>query len=280
MSIAVVVDSTAYLPAGFAERHGITVVPVQVVIGGQSHDDGEPQSAAMLAEALRRWEPVTTARPSPAAMAAAYQRLADAGAEAIVSVHLSAALSGTVESARLAAKEAPIPVRCVDSGSIGMAVGFAAAAAADAAVAGADLIDAVAAAERCAADASVFFVVDTLEYLRRGGRIGPAAAVLGGALAIKPLLHVAGGRIEPLEKVRTMSRALNRLEEVAVSAAKGRQVNLAVHHLADPQRAEVLVDRLATRLPQAGRPLLSEVGAVVGAHVGPGMLAVVVAPRQ
>jgi DegV family protein with EDD domain len=122
-------------------------------------------------------------------------------------------------------------------------------------------------------------VVDTLEYLRRGGRIGPAAAVLGGALAIKPLLRVVDGRIEPLEKVRTMSRAIARLEEVAVAAAGVGPVDLAVHHLADPDRATALADRLRSRLPAAGDVVVTEVGAVVGAHVGPGMLGVVVAPR-
>ena len=127
--------------------------------------------------------------------------------------------------------------------------------------------------------ASVFFYVDTLEYLRRGGRIGPAAKLLGSALAVKPLLHLVDGRITPLEKVRTTSKAIARLEEIAVERATGQVADLAVHHLANEARARVLAARLRERLPEAGEIVVGEVGAVVGAHVGPGMLAVVVAPR-
>jgi DegV family protein with EDD domain len=126
------------------------------------------------------------------------------------------------------------------------------------------------------------FYVDTLEYLRRGGRIGPAAALLGSALSVKPLLRIDDGRIGPLEKVRTATRALSRLEELAVAAAGDTPCDVAVAHLANGERAGVLADHLAERLHEnlAGRSVvLGEVGAVIGAHVGPGMVAAVVAPR-
>jgi DegV family protein with EDD domain len=277
--IAVVTDSTAYLPVELAREHGIEVVPLQVVIAGTSYDEGAEASSGTVADALRTWQPVTTSRPGPAAFAAAYTRAAEAGCTGVVSVHLSSQMSGTVESARLGAKETAVPVEVVDSGSLGMGLGFAALSAAVAAATGASLSEVADAANRRAAASSVIFYVDTLEHLRRGGRIGAAAALLGSALAVKPLLHLVDGHIEPLEKVRTAQKAIARLEEVAVGKAGTRDVDISVHHLASESRAETLAGRLRDRVPGLQDLFVSEVGAVVGAHVGPGMLAVVVAPR-
>lgn len=278
-SVAVVTDSTSYLPAGLVAEHGIDVVPLQVVIGGTAYDEGGETTSDTVAEALRSWTPVTTSRPGPAAFAQAYSLAADRGCSGVVSVHLSSRMSGTVESAQLAAKEAAVRVEVVDSRSLGMGLGYAVLAAARAA-AGDGTVDHVAeVARRCAESSAVVFYVDTLEHLRRGGRIGPAAALLGSALAVKPLLHLVDGQIEPLEKVRTSSRAIARLEEVAARRAGHRAVDVAVHHLSNPDRAASLAERLRARLDGVRDLHVSEVGAVVGAHVGPGMLAVVVAPR-
>jgi DegV family protein with EDD domain len=163
-----------------------------------------------------------------------------------------------------------------------MALGFAALAAAEAGRDGEHGLEAVAeiAAKR-AATASAFFYVDTLEYLRRGGRIGSARALLGSALAMKPLLHVADGRVEPLEKVRTSARAIARLEEIAVERAggDGSSVQIAVQHLDAAERAGALAARLRDRLPGLREVTVCEVGAVIGAHVGPGVLGVIVSPR-
>jgi DegV family protein with EDD domain len=124
----------------------------------------------------------------------------------------------------------------------------------------------------------MFFCVETLDHLRRGGRIGAAAALVGTALAVKPLLHVDDGRIVPLEKVRTMGRAIARLVDLAASAAGSGPVGLAVHHLAAPERAAELATMLDDRVPGSTGCLISEVGAVIGAHTGPGVLGVVVLP--
>ena len=278
MRVAVVTDSTSYLPEHLVRDRGIDVVPLQVVIGGTAYDEGSDASPATVAEALRSWTPVTTSRPGPAAFAEAYQRAADAGFDGVVSVHLSARMSGTVESARLAAKESPLRVEVVDSRSLGMGLGFAVLSAVESAARGAG-VDDVAAAARSRAEAStVLFYVDTLEHLRRGGRIGPAAALLGSAFAVKPLLQLVDGQIQPLEKVRTSARAIARLEELAVARAGSMRNDVAVHHLANQARADALAGRLRSRLPGLDDLHVSEVGAVVGAHVGPGMLAVVVAP--
>lgn len=282
-SIAVVTDSTASLPPEVVEARGITVVPLQVVIGAEAYDEGSADATPeRVAAALREYLPVSTSRPAPAVMLDCYERVAAAGAEQIVSVHISGEMSGTFESAQLAAREAPVPVVCVDSRQVGVATGYAALAAADAVDEGGSVDDAAEAARRRARESSSLFYVDTLEYLRRGGRIGAAAAIFGGALAVKPLLQISEGKVASLEKVRTSGKALARLEELAVQAGEGRQVDVCVAHLANPDRADQLAERLATRLAAelGGREVwCGELGAVLGAHVGPGMIAACVAPR-
>ncbi|WP_405582551.1 DegV family protein [Streptomyces sp. NBC_01092] len=277
--VAIVTDSTAYLPPRTMERHGITAVPLTVVIGGQALDEGTEISTRSLAQALQKRRPVTTSRPSPEVFAQHYREVAESGATGIVSLHLSAELSGTYDAAVLAAREAPVPVRVVDTGMVAMALGFCALAAAEAAETGGTVDEAVTAAEKRAGATAAYFYVDTLDYLRRGGRIGAAQALLGSALAVKPLLQLESGRIGPLEKVRTASKAIARLEEIAADRAGSAQVDIAVHHLAAPDRASALADRLRARVPGLAELHVSEVGAVIGAHTGPGLLGVVVSPR-
>ena len=178
------------------ERHGITAVPLTVVLGDQALEEGTEISARSLAQALQKRRSVTTSRPSPELFAETYRKVAESGATGIVSLHLSAEFSGTYDAAVLAAREAPVPVRVVDTGMVAMALGFCALAAAESAEAGGTVDEAVTAAEKRAAGTSAFFYVDTLDYLRRGGRIGAAQALFGSALAVKPLLQLDGGRIE------------------------------------------------------------------------------------
>ncbi|MEU6528148.1 DegV family protein [Streptomyces sp. NPDC046928] len=277
--VAIVTDSTAYLPPRTMQRHGITAVPLTVVLGDQALLEGTEISTRSLAQALQKRRPVTTSRPSPQVFAEHYREVAESGATAIVSLHLSAELSGTYDAAVLAAREAPVPVRVVDTGMVAMALGFSALAAAETAEAGGTVDEAVTAAEKRAGGTAAYFYVDTLEYLRRGGRIGAAQALLGSALAVKPLLQLDEGRIDLLEKVRTASKAIARLEEIAADRAGGAQVDIAVHHLAAHERASALADRLRTRVPGLADLHVSEVGAVIGAHTGPGLLGVVVSPR-
>ncbi len=282
MSVAIVTDSTAYLPVDLVARHGIWVVPLHVVVGGRQFSEGVDVTTAEVAAALRKFTPVSTSRPSPQAFLDAYEAAAASGADAIVSVHISSDMSGTVESAALAASQSPIPVEVVDSRSLGMAMGYAVLSAAAAAQQGQGARRVAAIASSRAEAATVIFYVDTLEHLRRGGRIGAASALLGSALAIKPLLALSDGHIKPIEKVRTSARALSRLEELALRAAEaasGPGVDIAVHHLDSQTRAGDLVDRLRARVPSTTSVFLVELGAVVGAHVGPGTIAVVVSPR-
>jgi DegV family protein with EDD domain len=278
-AVAVVTDSTAYLPAASAELLGVQVVPLQVIVGGVVRAEGEEIGPSEVAAVLHRGHSVSTSRPSPSLFAAAYHRAFAAGATSIVSVQLSAAMSGTVDAARLAAADVGGDIRVIDSRSVGMGMGFAVLAAADAAVAGADVAAVVETVTQTLGRTQAIFYVDTLEYLRRGGRIGAARALVGSALAVKPLLGLRNGRIEPLERVRTAARAIARLEELAVSMAADEPVSIAVHHLDASPRAAQVVEALETRLPKAGDIITTEVGAVVGAHTGPGMLAIVVCTR-
>jgi DegV family protein with EDD domain len=276
--VAVVTDSTAYLPRAQAEAAAVKVVPVQVIIGGETLDE-TAVSSSDIADALREWRPISTSRPSPSVFVEVYNQLSLDGADEIVSVHLSGAMSATVESAVLAAKEVSVPVRVIDSRSIGMGLGFPVLAAAQAAAEGADAQRVEEIARRRSGAASVLFYVDTLEYLRRGGRIGKAAALVGSALSVKPLLHLVDGSVVPLEKVRTTSKALGRLEELAVERVGDGAADLAVQHLANADRAHTLAGRIQESAGGSVAVTVGEVGAVVGAHVGPGMIAVAICPR-
>lgn len=275
--VAVVTDSTAYLPAGVADKYDVAVVPLHVVLGAWSGREALEVSPADVAAALgERRVHVTTSRPTPGQFAHAYRAT---GASEIVSVHLSARLSGTVDAARLAAAQVAhdgIAVRVVDSRSVAMGLGFPVIAASEAAAGGADLSCVEAAAVAAIEATSSFFYVDTLEHLRRGGRVTAASALVGTALGVKPLLVMRDGEIVLLEKVRTFSKALARLRELVVAQAGETPVDIAVHHLAAPARAAALADQLRASLPGHQQLYLSEVGAVVGAHVGPGLLAVTV----
>ncbi len=278
--VAVVTDSTSSFPPRQAERATVAVVPLQVVIDGRSRPEDEV-SGLEVAAALRAGRRVSTSRPTPEVIGATYARLAAAGYAAVVSVHLSAAVSGTAEAAEVAAGSAPLPVLVVDSRVLAMATGFAALTGAEAARRGADATTVAASVARRAAASTTYLCVEDLVHLRRGGRISAAAAVVGTALAVKPLLTVAGGSIRPHERVRTTSRALARLAQLAdeaVAAAAGRdhRVDVAVHHLDNPDAAARLASALRARV--TGEVVVAELSAVLGVHVGPGTVGVVVSP--
>lgn len=272
--VAVVTDSTASLPADLASAHGVRVVPLQVGIDGATFHEGVDLDSATLVAALERHAVVTTSQPSVGAFLDAYRAAADDGAEAIVSVHLSGELSGTVRAASLAAAESPVPVDVVDSRTVATGLGFAAIAAARAAAAGGAADEVASVAAQVAASTRALFVVDSLDHLRRGGRLSAAAAAIGTALGLRPVLGVRDGRIEIVQKVRSRGAGADRLVTAAEEAlAASPHVRFAVHHLGDDSAAQVC----ARRIEEAtGREVLvSPVSAVLGAHVGPGLLALV-----
>ncbi len=277
MSVGIVTDSTAYLPESVAQRLGIEVVPVQVISGGMAFDEVGGISVDEVSAALRANKQVTTSRPSPERFIETYQKLQAAGCDSIVSTHLSSGLSGTYESALLASKRMNIEVQVIDSYAIAMMLGFAVESGAAVAQAGGSIADVVTTIKRRCAAGSITFYVDSLEFLERGGRISPLKSRVGSALSVKPLLHMTNGKVEQKELVRTSAKALERLVEIASSAARIPS-DIAVHHVAAEIRANQVAQELCEIL---GIPeiTVTQAGAVVGAHVGPGAIAVVVSPQ-
>lgn len=275
--VAIVTDSTACLPPQLSEKLGITVAQIQVRIGDWV-DDEVRVPLPKLVDAMRGEQEIATAPPDPGAFFWTYADAEAAGAQAIVSLHVSTDLSGTAEAARQAAAQVRIPVHVVDTRTCGMSLGYAVVAAATAAAAGGDVRQVVAAARQSFGRSTELFYVDTLEFLRRGGRIGAAAALLGSALSVKPLLTMADGRIAPLDKVLGAERALRRMIDIAVGRAGGGEVDIAVEHFSAPERAQSVLDQLRAKLPHVRRFLVTTVSSAIGAHVGPGAVGVTVSP--
>ncbi|QBJ95036.1 DegV family protein [Rhodococcus sp. ABRD24] len=272
MSVVVVTDSSACLSPELADRFGIRVVPLHVLTGGRDFREGVDAVPDDLSG-------VTTSGASPGELTDAYAAaLADSDGDGVVAVHISRQLSGTWEAGRQAAQKFGEKVRIVDSQSTAMGLGYPALAAARVARAGGGLKAVYQKAVDVAARGRLLIVVDRLEHLRRGGRIGTAAALLGTALAMKPVLHVVEGKLVLREKTRTSTKALSKLVDAAVEQAGTESVALAVHHLHAPERAAAVAAELRQRITGIGELVVTEIGAVLGAHVGPGAVGVVVCP--
>lgn len=275
--VAIVTDSTACLPPQLTEKLGVTVAQIQVRIGDWVEDEVRVP-VPKLVDALRGQLDVATAPPDPGAFFWSYADAAASGAEAIVSLHVSTGLSQTVEAAREAAAQSRVPVHVVDTRTCGMSLGYAVVAAATAAAAGGDADRVVSAAQHTVRRSSELLYVDTLEYLQRGGRIGKAAALLGSALSMKPLLTVQDGRITPLDKVLGAERAVRKLVDIAVKRAGEDAVDIAVEHFDAAERARTVLEQLRAKVPNVRRFLVTQVSSAIGAHVGPGALGVTVSP--
>jgi DegV family protein with EDD domain len=280
---AVVTDSAAALPAdwvrGLTADGRLTVVPMPVMVGAEIYGEGEDDIADTIAVALASGKPVKTSRPSPGQFEQAYLAARRLGYESVVSVHISAELSGTADSARLAAARVDFPVEVLDSRTVGMAQGMGVQAAVVAAADGLTAAEVRELAEQRLAGTRVYFYVPSLEQLRRGGRIGAAASLWGTMLSIKPILAVEDGRVVPLEKVRSAAKAVARLREIVAADAVARpagQARLAVHHFGNPDEAEKLAADLAGAIPGCPPVQISALPAVLAAHAGLGVLAVIV----
>jgi DegV family protein with EDD domain len=275
--VALVTDSTACLPPTLAQRLGIAVVPLQLRVG-EHVDDESRIPVGDLVRALRDRVEVDTAPPDPGAFFWAYQDAWGQGADAVVSLHISARQSATYQAARDAAAHSRVPVHVVDTGTTGMSLGYSALSAASVAQAGGDVEQVLAAAQQRYQQGTELIYVDTLEYLRRGGRIGAAAALLGSALSMKPLLTMSEGQVAPLDRVMGAERAVRKLVDLAVRRAGNRPVDVAVEHFDAAERAVELVRQLRARIPSARQVMLTQVSSIIGAHVGPGALGITVSP--
>jgi DegV family protein with EDD domain len=275
--VAIVVDTTHYMPRGLVEENGLHEVSLYVNAGDEHEREIDMPDFDAFYERLRSAAHLpTTSQPSIGDFLEVYEPLVEGGQD-IVSVHISGGISGTVESARQAAanllsRKPQRRIEVVDTRSACGAIGLDALAGAAAARAGGD-VDAVTARVRASIEArKIWFAVDTLEFLKRGGRIGTAQAWLGGALKIKPIL-TCDGEITPIERVRTSSRAFERMVDYLRSRHDDGCDAWVVQHIQAAEQAEALVER--GRAIFGSEPLfVSEIGPVIGTHVGPGLLGV------
>jgi len=274
--VALVTDSTAYIPGNLTNQFNLQNVPLQIIWGEQTLRDGvDIQPAEFYTRLQESKVNPTTSQPSPAAFIDVYQRLLDEGFE-ILSIHISGKLSGTMDSAVQAKAHFPgSPIELVDSNTTSMSMGFQVLAAARALQQGASLIECKQVAEKSREYTGVLFAVQTLEYLRRGGRIGGAAAFLGTVLNLKPILELRNGRIEPVERVRTMNKAVDRLLDLFQERVGDRKpVRIACVYSSSPEDARTLLERARQRFDPADVAdlMIAPVSPVLGVHVGPGCM--------
>lgn len=273
--IALVTDSTSWLPRDLLTKYSITVAPQVLIWGEQTLNDGvdiQPEEFYTRIKTAKVM-PTTSQVPIPT-MERIFREQVEAGAE-VVGIFISSKLSGTMQSA-LQAREmmgsAGSKVHVLDSQATAMAMGFQVLAAARAAADGASTSDVVATAEKAREHTGVYFAVDTLEFLHRGGRIGGAQRLLGTALNMKPVLALLDGRVEAVERIRTKSKAVERVLEIVIEKTKGKSpIRLATLHANAQQEAKDLLDRASKEL-NAVEALLTEVSPVVGNHAGPGVV--------
>ena len=277
MPVYVVTDSTCDIPRDLVDQYGITVVPLSIAFGDQSFRDGIDLPADEFYARLQSTKALpTTSQPPPALFQHAYQHLISRGE--VVSIHLSHKFSGTIETARTVAAEiAPDKITVVDSGFVSMALGLCVIAAAKKAQAGGTRAECAAAAESVARRLKLLVTFESLEYLRRGGRIGRASAFVGGLLKLKPVLTVKDGEAHPVARVRSRQKALDQL--LALAITNDRIDEAVVLHTTTPDDAEGLAARVRASCP--GVPILvGRFGPVLGVHGGPGMLGLAVVASE
>jgi DegV family protein with EDD domain len=272
LAVRIVTDSTADLPLKLAHDLGISVVPLSVIFGDEVFREGIDISHDLFYDKLIRGkELATTSAPSVGDFLEVYEPLLKE-ADEIASIHISAKLSATCDNACQAAQilaDRGARIEVVDSQVVSLGLTFATLAAARVAREGGGIEQIKAAVESTVQRLHIYFMVDTLEYLRRGGRIGRGRAFLGAVLRVKPLLSLRGGEVHPEERVRTKAHAMERLFQIATSYPKVQE--LAIGYSTNPQDAHDFQRRLQAVLPHVNI-LVTRVGPVIGAHAGPGVL--------
>lgn len=277
--VAILTDSSAYMPPELVEQNGIHVIPLTIIWGSDLLLDGIDLTPEEFLTRLAD-DPIhpSTTQPNPEDFTAFYDKLA-ADYDAIVVPVISDELSGTLNSAETAAASFDrVPVRVIDTRQASMGLGFAALAAARAADQGKSLDEVESIARGAASRSRIFFVVDTLEYLHRGGRIGGASRFFGAALNIKPLLHLHEGRVDALEKIRTKKKAVDRMLELAAQYVGGRPVWASVIHAGAHGEAVELMRRMAEQF-NCQELHLASISPAISVHTGPGTVGLVVCPE-
>ncbi|MDD2922489.1 MAG: DegV family protein [Anaerolineales bacterium] len=268
MKIGVVTDSTSDIPAYLVEQHEISVIPTILVIEGKEYTDGTGISREEFYTRLPSMQtPPTTAAPSIGDFAKVYERLLSQGCDHIVSIHAAAQLTTTVNVARQAAQEFPNKVACIDSGSLSLGLGFQVIAAAECADLGLkDVLDAI---ESTRKRLQVTAALDTMEYLKRSGRVPKVIAALGGILSIKPMIELIDGEVKPIGAVRVTNQADDRVFDFLLK--QGELERLAVLHTNAAPRAKKLLDAVMERAHKSMPRdiLMINVTAVIGTHLGP-----------
>jgi DegV family protein with EDD domain len=275
-NVAIVTDSTAYLPEEYLKRYGIQVVPNIVSFGTESYKDGVEISGTEFFRRVKEG-PIhpTTSVASLGEFLEVYKRAART-ADHIVAIFLSSKLSNTFsvgqQAAAQFAQENKIAVDVVDSQATAMGLGFIALSAAKAANAGKSAPEVLKAAHDTVPNVGVVFTVETLEYLRRGGRVSGASAFVGGMLDLKPILRLEDGKVIPTERLRSKKKAVERVIDIVVEATKGKSpIRLATLHASVPEEAKQALEMVKQRLGgQVEEMILSEISPSVGAHAGPG----------
>jgi DegV family protein with EDD domain len=268
MTIRIVTDSTCDLPLDIAERLRITVVPAYVNIGDKSYLDGVDLTREQFYRDLEGYAtPPTTAAPASGTFTQVYEQLADDGATEIISIHIASKLSGVLNAARLGAEDTRVKVSLFDSQSLSMGLGLLAQLAAEEAANGRSLDDIMALLDSAARRTYAFALLDTLEFLRRSGRVNWAQFGIGTLLKIKPLVRVYGGVLEMQEKIRTSKKATEKMIERI--AELGQYERVALLHTAAPDEVEQLRGQLSHIIPAGDNPPAVFVTPAVGAHVGP-----------
>ena len=269
----IVTDSTAYIPAPLVKEYGIHVAPLTVIWGNEALHDGTEITPPEFYKRLKTAKVMpSTSQTTPAEFKKEFTPIIEAG-DSILAILISSKLSGTVDSAVQAKAEFPnAQIEIVDTLTTAMALGYCALAAARAAKDGAGLADSAAVARKAVDSSGVIFVVDTLEFLRRGGRIGGAAAFIGTALNMKPLLTVKDGKVDALDKVRTKGKAIERMLDIVEERIGSRRpLRLATLQAAAEDEAKALLETAGKRF-HPEESVFSEVSPVIGTHVGPGTI--------
>lgn len=276
--VAIVTDSTAYIPKDLQSEYKFHIAPLQLIWGEEQFRDGVDIQPVQFYEKLKHAEIMpSTSQATPGAFKEIYKDLLSHGYD-IFSIHISSKLSGTIDSAQQAKAMLEVDnIEIFDSENAGMALGFQVLAVARAAANGASINDCIKIAEKARANTGVLFAVNTLEFLHRGGRIGGGQAFLGTMLNLKPILEVRDGKIEAAGKVRTMNKAVEKVIEIAKSKVGDQlPIRIAIQHANALPEARSLLEKVIQSFPEGDivEAFIADVSPVIGTHTGPGVVGI------